>query len=218
MLDIGTDGPHNCPVPFFYPVILLKEGLPCHIRSSSPTTNLSAFIPLVSLCITHPSLAPSTRVFLLATNQVDNFCPVLFCVYRIRSILFFILSYSLTSLSTIWFVVGRFLAFSIPNPHRANRSFVILLYTSLAHCPRIHSCHCCSNLSTTSNSVHNYICRPEGFKGVSINLVVCSLVWCQIPPVTHETGPSDQGGLPYVCPAQPKKTKKVWSGNYITRS
>jgi len=45
---------------------------------------------------------------LLATNQIDNFSLVQFCVYRIRSILFFILSYPLTSLSIIWFVVGRF--------------------------------------------------------------------------------------------------------------
>jgi len=91
MLDIGTDGPHNCPVPFFYPVILLKEGSPCHIWSSSPTTNLSAFIPLVSLCITHPSLAPSTRVFLQRTRSTS---PILCLSHSFYIILHFIIFFN----------------------------------------------------------------------------------------------------------------------------
>ncbi|KAG2062022.1 hypothetical protein BDR06DRAFT_21241 [Suillus hirtellus] len=58
----------------------------------------------------HPSFAPivtlSIPVFLQRTRSTTS---IPFCVYRIHSILFFTLSYSLNSLSTIWFVVGRFL-------------------------------------------------------------------------------------------------------------
>ncbi|KAG1755113.1 uncharacterized protein EDB91DRAFT_273880 [Suillus paluster] len=124
-----------------------------------------------------PIVTPSTRVFLQRTRSTTS---VIFCVYRIRSILFFTLSYSLTPLLTTWFVVGQFLAFSVPYPHRANRFFVLLLYPLLAHCPRIHPRHCCSNLSTTSNSVYNYICNLKGSKGVSIIMVLSENVRCWI--------------------------------------
>lgn len=115
----------------------------CLAVSGRPSNhNIICIIPLVSTCITPPIVTPSIPIFLQRTRSTTS---VLFCVYRIHFILFFTLSYSLNSLSTIWFVVGRFLAFSVPYPHRANRFLVLLLSLSFAHCPRIHPRHCCSN-------------------------------------------------------------------------
>ncbi|KAG2368261.1 hypothetical protein BDR07DRAFT_118154 [Suillus spraguei] len=131
----------------------------------------------------HPSQGRSALPYLVVRQTTTlsasfhlSTTSVPFCVYRIHFILFFTLSYSLNSLSTIWFVVGRFLAFSVPYPHRANRFFVLLLSLSFAHCPRIHPRHCCSNHSTTSNFVYNYICNLKGSMGVSIILVARSFL------------------------------------------
>lgn len=104
-------------------------------RPAKPQHYLHSFHLLV-YASPHPSfppiVTPSTPVFLQRTRSTTS---VPFCVYRIRSILFFTLSYSLNSLSTIRFVVGRFLAFSVPYPHRANRFFVLLLSLHLHNCP-----------------------------------------------------------------------------------
>jgi len=89
-------------------------------------------------------------------------CPILCLSHSFYIILHFIIFFNFP---VDYLVRCGFLAFPAPNLNRANSSFVILLYPSLAHCPHVHPCHCCSNLFTTSNSVHNYICHPDGVQG-----------------------------------------------------
>lgn len=182
-------------------------------RPAKPQHYLHSFHLLV-YASPHPSfppiVTPSTPVFLQRTRSTTS---VPFCVYRIRSILFFTLSYSLNSLSTIRFVVGRFLAFSVPYPHRANRFFVLLLSLSFAQL----SAHPSSSLLQQS-LYHIELClqlhlQSEGlngcfqYTGSALIFSENGIIGAGFSPVGR---PSEQGWSTYLCTAKDHFKYPVW--------